>query len=235
VHPSTNAPRLAPSLQVPGAFPEDPDEAGGVTMEEGGALAQLENLDNTELAFAGKTADADAPDTHTLAEAMCSPDQPPIEEKPVTCKVRPVAHGHRIMGGIDHVDTHVKVVRVAANPGHIYWEAVKRTLRYFSGTPNPPSTRVETSSPLEGHSDAASFIAKDRRTISERVFPIDGGITTPKSLKWQDNALSPTTVSGAWWQAGVMALQPQVQPRHFRQPQLWPTSLHRWMCQHDAC
>ncbi len=153
-----------------------------MTTEEGGAPAQLEILDDTESAFAGETADADAPDPHTLAEATRNPDRPPIEEKPVTRKVRPVAHAHRITGGIDHVDTHAKVARVAANPGHVYWEAVKQTLRYFSGTPDPPFMHVKTSSPLEGHSDAAGFIAEDRCTISECAFPIDGGIT-PKSLK----------------------------------------------------
>src|SRR5712691_3356243 len=41
VQPGTNAPHLAPSLQAPGAFAEDPDEAGGATMVEGGAPAPL--------------------------------------------------------------------------------------------------------------------------------------------------------------------------------------------------
>ncbi len=41
VQPGTNAPHLAPSLQAPGAFAEDPDEAGGATTVEGGAPAPL--------------------------------------------------------------------------------------------------------------------------------------------------------------------------------------------------
>jgi len=43
VHLGTNPLRLTPSLQAPGAFAEDPDEAGGVMMTETGALAPLED------------------------------------------------------------------------------------------------------------------------------------------------------------------------------------------------
>jgi len=42
VHPGTNPLRLMPGLHAPGAFAEDPDEAGGVTTTETGAPAPLE-------------------------------------------------------------------------------------------------------------------------------------------------------------------------------------------------
>jgi len=200
VHSGTNAPHLAPSLHVPSAFLEDPDEAGGVTTEEGSVPKPLEDLNNTESAFAAETADANVPNPHMLAEATRSPDWLPreksIEEKLDTCKARPVAQIFSQTGGVDaHMICDTKVAHVAANSRHVHWGAIKRILCYFSGTPDPPFTHVETSSPLEGLSDTTGNIAKDRRAISEHTFPIDGG-TAYQSSKWQDNALSPTIRSG---------------------------------------
>ena len=76
VHLGTNAPRLAPCLQASEAFAEDPDEAGEVTMTEDGAPAPLQDSKTTESAFAAETADAEALQPHTLAEAQRTTDKP---------------------------------------------------------------------------------------------------------------------------------------------------------------
>ena len=76
VHLGTNAPRPAPCLQASEAFAEDPDKAGGVTTTEDGALAPLQDFKTTESAFVAKTADAEALQPHTLAEAKRSTDKP---------------------------------------------------------------------------------------------------------------------------------------------------------------
>ncbi len=192
VQPGTNAPRLAPSLQAPGAFAEDPDEAGGVTTVEGGAPAPLVDPDGTQSTFTAKIADAGAPDPRTLSEAMRCPNWPPreepIEEKPDAHKARPVAQGFSQMSG---VDTHAKVACVAANLGHAHWEAVERTLHHLSGTHGPPPTHVEASSPSEGHANAKpdGNMAKYRRAILGHTSLTDSG-AVPWSSKRQDIAPS---------------------------------------------
>jgi len=190
VHPSTNAPRLVPSLQVPGAFPEDPDEAGGVTTEEDIVRAQLEDLDNMELVFAAETADADVPDPHMLVEATRSPDWPPreepIKEKPDTCKVHTVAENLNQTGGVDtYAIRDAKVAHIAANPGHVHWGVIKRIFCYFSGTPDPSFMPAETSSPLEGHTDANGHKVEDWYATLGCMFPIDDS-TASQPLKWQN-------------------------------------------------
>ena len=137
-----------------------------------------------------------------LAEETHSPNWPPmegpIEENPATRKARPVVQGLSKPGVIDHVNTHAKVARVAANSGHAHWEAVKRSF-YFLDTHNPPFAHIQASSPSEGYAnidaDAASSTAEDRRTILEHAFPIDGS-TTPSFSKPRDIALSPMSGSG---------------------------------------
>src|SRR5260221_5106373 len=192
VQPGTNAPRLAPSLRAPGAFVEDPDEAGGATTVEGGAPAPLVDPDGTQSTFTAKIADAGAPDPRTLSEAMRCPNWPPreepIEEKPDAHKARPVAQGFSQMSG---VDTHAKVACVAANLGHAHCEAVGRTLHHLSGTPDPPPTHVEASSPSEGHANANpdGNMAKYRRAILGHASLTDSG-TVPWSSKWKDIAPS---------------------------------------------
>ena len=120
----TNTPRLAPSLQAPGAFAKDPDEAGGATMLEDSALAPLIDPDSTQLTFIAKIADAGAPDPRTLAEATRtgSPDSPPqektIEEQLHAHKAPPVVQGFSQMSG---VNTHTKVACVTANLGNAHW------------------------------------------------------------------------------------------------------------------
>src|SRR5260221_3736003 len=178
VQPGTNAPRLAPSLQAPGAFAEDPDEAGGATTVEPGAPAPLVDPDGTQSTFTTKIADTGAPDPRTVSEAMRYPNWPPreepIEEKPDAHKAHPVVQGFSQMSG---VDTHAKVACVAANLGHAHWEAVERTLHHLSGTPDPPSTHVEASSPSEGHANANpdGNMAKYRRAILGNVSLTDSG------------------------------------------------------------
>jgi len=202
VHSGTNAPRLAPSLHAPGAFLKGPDKAGGVTTEEGGAPAPFKAPDDMESALTAEIADTGVPDPHMLVEVMCGPNCPPREKpnegKPNTCKARPDAQGHRTMGSIDHIDTDAKVAHVAATPWHAHLGVIEQTLRYFSGTPHPPSfIHIETSSPVGGHSnaDAADSTAEDWHTASGHAFPTDGG-TTPKPSKQQDTTLLPITRSG---------------------------------------
>jgi len=55
VHLGTNTLHLAPGLQAPGAFAEDPDEAGGVTTMEVGAPAPSQDSKVMESAFMAKT------------------------------------------------------------------------------------------------------------------------------------------------------------------------------------
>jgi len=105
-HSGTHAPHLAPSLQRPGAFAEDPGESGGVPTAENGALPPLADPDGAASTFAAETADTDAgvPAPHTLMEAKHSHDRPPWEEpteSPVTHKARTAAQGLSQMGGVD--------------------------------------------------------------------------------------------------------------------------------------
>jgi hypothetical protein len=74
VHPGTNFHRLAPSLQIPGPFAEDPDEAGGVMIAEDGAPAPLENFEGMKSALVAETADTEAFEPHTLAEVKHRPN-----------------------------------------------------------------------------------------------------------------------------------------------------------------
>ena len=203
VHTGTNAPRFAHGLQAPGTFAKDPDKAGGVTMEGDGARAPLTDPDDAELAFVATIANTGAPDPRMLAEETHSPDWPPTEEpteeNPAARKVRPVAQEFSKPGITDHVDTHAKVARVAANSGHAYWEAIKWTLQHPFNTHDSSFTHIVARSPSEGYADAnadaASSTAEDRRAISERVLPIDGDTTTSFS-KLQHIAISPTSGSG---------------------------------------
>jgi len=66
VHLGTNAPCLAPCLQASEAFAEDPDEAGGVTTMEDGAVAPPLDSKTVESAFAAETTGAEALQPCTL-------------------------------------------------------------------------------------------------------------------------------------------------------------------------
>ena len=222
VQPGTNAPRPAPSMKTPGASTEEPDEAGGVTALEGGAPAPLVDPDGTQSTFIARIADAGAPEPRTLVEATRSPDWPPweksIEERPHAHKVRPVAQGFSQMSG---VDTHAKVACVVANPGHAHWEAVERTLHHLSGTPDPPPTHVEASSPSEGYANANSDgnMAKYQRATSGHASLTDGRAIPWPSKRQDITPSEPLTTerlhrSDAQRQEGVVASQPR--PRHLR-------------------
>ena len=95
MQPGTNAPCLASSLQVPGVFTEDSDEAGGVPTEEGGALTPLKDPDRAASTPTAQTADTHMSYPRALAEATRSPNRPPREkpneEEPDAHKARPVA------------------------------------------------------------------------------------------------------------------------------------------------
>jgi hypothetical protein len=86
-------PPLAPGLQVPGSFIEEhpeEEESGGVWATINGALTLLEDFQGLEHAFAAETADAEAIEPRTLAEAKHRPDWPlwekAIEEELATLK-----------------------------------------------------------------------------------------------------------------------------------------------------
>jgi len=106
-HLGTDAICLAPSLQCPGAFAEDPGESGGVLTVENGAPPPCADPDGAAPTFTTETADAGAPAPCMPAEAKCSHDRPPWEKpigNPVTCKVRTIAQGPHQTGSTDTDD-----------------------------------------------------------------------------------------------------------------------------------
>jgi hypothetical protein len=67
-HSGSHALHLASSLQVPGIV-DDPDEAGGVCIVGYDASASFEGVKDTQEAPVVETADAVAPEPHSLPEA----------------------------------------------------------------------------------------------------------------------------------------------------------------------
>ena len=90
VHSSTNTPRIAPSLQVPGTFAEDLEEAGGVWTVDDRSPAIYEDFVGIEFIFMAETADVEALKPCMLTEAKHRPDWPSwekaIEEELATLK-----------------------------------------------------------------------------------------------------------------------------------------------------
>jgi hypothetical protein len=86
----TSAPHPALETQVPAASAEDSEESGGVWTVEDGAPALHEDFHGMEFVFATETADAEALEPRTLAEAKRRPDWPSwekaIEEELATLK-----------------------------------------------------------------------------------------------------------------------------------------------------
>lgn len=80
VHSGTNAPHIAPGLQVPETFAEDPVEAGGVWTVDDGSPVMYEDFKGIKFIFATETADVEALKPHTLTEAKCRPDWPSWEK-----------------------------------------------------------------------------------------------------------------------------------------------------------
>jgi len=156
-----------------------------------------------------ETADAEALEPCTLAEAKCSPEPHELATRPHPSRdcqggTAPIAagvHRHLTPLSLHTPSTHecsgvphhtCKEARVAADTRLIHWEATKRALHTTPfGTYGTCFTHAKASSPLEGNPAAASSMARNRRAILGHAFPINGS-TTPSSL----NRL-PTTGSGS--------------------------------------
>jgi len=69
------------------------------------------------------------------------------------------------------------------NPRIIYWEAVKQTFHYLSGTKAYQLTYGAESNDLIGYTDADSTNQEHCHAISGNVFLIDGGVVSWSSRK----------------------------------------------------
>jgi hypothetical protein len=76
------------------------------------------------------------------------------------------------------------------NPGEIHWEAVKRIIRYLSGTRNFALTYGDERHDLLGYSDADGATQEHRHAISGYAFLIDGGAISWSSRKQELITLS---------------------------------------------
>jgi hypothetical protein len=76
------------------------------------------------------------------------------------------------------------------NPGHIYWEAVKRVLRYLLGTKELRLTFGGGKDELEGFTSAGGASQPHRRAISGHAFLINGGTVSWSSRKQERVTLS---------------------------------------------
>jgi len=198
-------PRLAPSLRASGAFAEDPDEAGGVTTAECGALAptrrpQRHSVDTRgwrpqmqtpptparsqrqSVSHHGGTAHPSQVGVHRCFTSFTPPplstDQVPANAAgySITHAARPVAQEFSQTGS---VDAHAEEARVAANTGLAHWEATKQALQHtLLARAAYVSRAPRQAAHWRADPDAAGNIAEIRRAIFGYAFPIDGG-TTP--------------------------------------------------------
>jgi hypothetical protein len=76
------------------------------------------------------------------------------------------------------------------NPGEIHWEAVKRIIRYLSGTRDFVLTYGDERHDLLGYSDADGATQEHRHAISGYAFLIDGGAISWSSQKQELITLS---------------------------------------------
>ena len=76
------------------------------------------------------------------------------------------------------------------NPGDAHWEAVKRIIRYLSGTRGATLTYGEDRHDLIGYTDTDGATQEHRRAISGHVFLIDGGAISWSSRKQELVTLS---------------------------------------------
>ena len=76
------------------------------------------------------------------------------------------------------------------NPGEAHWEAVKRVLRYLSGTCEIALTYGRDQHALVGFTDADGASQEHRRAISGHAFIIDGGAVSWSSRKQELVTLS---------------------------------------------
>ena len=76
------------------------------------------------------------------------------------------------------------------NPGEVHWEAVKRVMRYLSGTKDFMLTYGDEHHDLLGYSDADGATQEHRHAISGYAFLIDGGVVSWSSRKQELITLS---------------------------------------------
>jgi len=148
-----------------------------------------------------ETADAEALEPCTLSEAKCSLGPLELATRPHPSRDRrggtathrsrrtstpylslsPHTPSTREHSGVPH---HTREEAcVAADTRLAHSEAAKRALYHPPfGMHNTRFTHAKASSPLEGNPAAASSMARNRRAILGRAFPIDGG-TTPSCSK----------------------------------------------------
>ena len=87
---------------------------------ECGVPAPLEDLDDTEVVFVAKIADADALDPGMFAETKCALKWPPCKattEESATCRARPAAQEPNHTGSINYDDTHSTAPHFTAKHG----------------------------------------------------------------------------------------------------------------------
>ena len=195
VHLSTNAPPLAPCLQSSEVFAEDPDEAGGVTLMEDGVPAPPRDSKTRESTFAAETADAEALQPRTRAEAKHSIDKPPKEpiEKPATPKAHPFAQRLHQTGGLD-VDDRKSLAALAPPltdpaPAGASNRAITHNMPHRGAVDTSnwaaPATRPDTT-----FLDANGSKAVDWRATSGRASLIDNSAICWPSRQQED--VSPT-------------------------------------------
>ena len=80
------------------------------------------------------------------------------------------------------------------NPGEVHWEAVKRIMRYLSGTKDYALTYGDECHNLLGYSDTDGTTQEHRHAISGYTFLIDGGIVSWSSRKQELITLSTAEV-----------------------------------------
>jgi hypothetical protein len=76
------------------------------------------------------------------------------------------------------------------NPSEVHWEAVKRILRYLSGTKDFVLTYGNERHDLIGYTDADGATQEHRQAISGHAFLIDGGAVSWSSKKQELVTLS---------------------------------------------
>jgi len=84
------------------------------------------------------------------------------------------------------------VAHFAANPGPVYWDAVKHIYCYLAGTRDLWLSYGETKRTLVGYADADGSMAEDRRAITGYAFLIDGGAVSWSSKRQEIVSLSTT-------------------------------------------
>ena len=214
-HSGSYALHLASSLQVPG-IADDPNEAGGVCTVGYDASASFEGVEDTPVAFAAETADAEALEPCSLPEAanverhtshlLAQEPSPVGGVDPDDPEPSPTPTDHTVTFPIDQAPASAAVrtmthdvpyreavdIPFGATPGPAHSESVKRIPLTFSDTPDPPSIHDEANSPAEGSANASGNTAKDRRATSGHAPFIDGG-TLPRLSQRQKTAPSSTT------------------------------------------